>query len=211
MTGWLAYVQEHLPELAERTWEHALLSGGTIGAAVAVAVPAGIWLAGHRRCAVWALAIASVIQTVPSLALLGFIIVITGRIGWVPSLLALFLYSLLPILRNTVIGVSQTPPDVLEAAIASGMTPAQARRDVSVPLAAPVILAGIRTAAALAIGTATLCAFVGAGGLGVFINRGLESVDGRLVLLGVIPAAAMALLVDAALGLATRMLPGQRA
>jgi osmoprotectant transport system permease protein len=125
-------------------------------------------------------------------------------------LLALFLYSLLPIIRNTVIGLRQTPRDVLEAAIASGMTPSQARWEVSVPLATPIILAGIRTATALAIGTATLCAFIGAGGLGVFINRGLETVDGRLVLLGVVPAAAMALLADAALALATRLLPGPR-
>ncbi|MEW6279927.1 MAG: ABC transporter permease [Candidatus Eremiobacterota bacterium] len=199
----LDFLSHHSHDLLHRTWEHLLMSAGTLSLAACVAVPAGVVVSRHPRLSALTLAFASVVQTVPSLALLGFFMVLTGRIGYLPSLLALFFYSLLPIFQNTLSGLRQVPASVREAATAMGMTPSQVLWEVSVPLALPVIMAGLRTSAVLVIGTATLCAFVGAGGLGVFINRGLETVNANLVLLGVVPVSLIALAADqllAALG-----------
>ena len=139
------------------------------------------------------------LQTIPSIALLAFMIPLLG-IGVVPALVALFLYSLYPILRNTYIGVRDAAPDAVGAATALGMTPAQVLRHVRLPLAAPVIMAGIRTAAVIGVGTATLAAFIGAGGLGDPIAAGLALSDTRMILSGALPAALLALVVDWGLG-----------
>jgi osmoprotectant transport system permease protein len=195
MSG-LGFFLAHAGELGVRSGEHVVLCVATLSGATLIGLPIGALLANRPRLAAGVLAVCSTIQTVPSLALLGFLMVVTGRIGWAPSLVALLLYALLPILRNTVVGLRSTPPTVQQAAIALGMTEAQVLWEVSLPLAMPVVIGGLRTAAVWTVGTATLCAFIGAGGLGVFINRGIESVDGRLVLLGVVPAATLALLVD---------------
>ena len=194
---WADFLAAHASDLAWRSGEHVALCASTLAAACLIALPLGVWLTRLPRAAGAVLGMCSVVQTVPSLALLGFLMVLTGRIGWVPSVLALFLYALLPILRNTIVGLGTTPPPVRQAAIALGMTGDQVLWQVSLPLAMPVVIAGLRTAAVWTIGTATLCAFIGAGGLGVFINRGIETVDARMVLLGVVPAAALALAVDA--------------
>jgi osmoprotectant transport system permease protein len=141
----------------------------------------------------------------PGIALLAFMIPLLG-IGVVPALVALFLYSLYPILRNTYTGVRDAAPDAVESAGALGMTPWQVLRYVRLPLASPIIMAGIRTAAVIGVGTATLAAFIGAGGLGDPIVAGLALSDTRMILFGAIPAAALALVVDAALGLVERVL-----
>lgn len=192
----LDFLKIHWNDLGTRTLEHFLLCSVTLVAACILAVPGGILLTRVPRLAAFVVALAAIVQTIPSLALLGILMVLTGQIGYVPSLLALFLYSLLPIVRNTYTGIQQTPPPVHYAATAMGMTPWQILWEVSFPLAMPIIAAGVRTSAILVIGTATLCAFIGAGGLGVFINRGIETVNPRLVLLGVVPVAIMALSSD---------------
>jgi osmoprotectant transport system permease protein len=147
-------------------------------------------------------------QTVPSIALLAFMLPLLG-IGMVPALAALFLYSLYPILRNTYTGVRDAAPDAVGAARALGMTPRQVLWYVRFPLAAPLIMAGIRTAAVINVGTATLAAFIGAGGLGDPIASGLALSDTRMILSGALPAAALALVVDAVLGVGERVVrPG---
>ncbi len=144
------------------------------------------------------------LQTIPGIALLAFMIPLLG-IGVVPALVALFLYSLYPILRNTYTGVRAAAPDAVESAGALGMTRGQVLRYVRLPLATPIIMAGIRTAAVIGVGTATLAAFIGAGGLGDPIASGLALSDTRMILLGAIPAALLALLVDALLGRVERI------
>jgi osmoprotectant transport system permease protein len=195
--SWLDFLAAHQADLWWRTAEHLALCVTTLAVATAAAVPLGVALAGVPRLASAVLAASAIVQTVPSLALLGFLMVVTGRIGWVPSVIALLLYSLLPILRNVIVGLGQTPAPIRQAAVALGMTRSQILWQVDLPLAMPVVIAGLRTAAVWTVGTATLCAFIGAGGLGVFINRGIETIDPRLVLLGVVPTAAMALIADA--------------
>lgn len=197
--SFLDFLRTHQSDLFQRSFEHVALCAVTLASSVLIAVPGGIVLTRLPRASSLVMAAASVIQTVPSLALLGLLMVLTGQIGYTPSIVALFLYSLLPILRNTCTGIEQTPKPVQQAALALGMTHWQVLWEVSFPLAMPVIVAGLRTAAILVIGIATLCAFIGAGGLGVFINRGLETVNPHLVMLGVVPVALMALAADGAL------------
>jgi osmoprotectant transport system permease protein len=182
---------------------HLLLVLASLGAAIAVAIPLGLALERSRRAAEPVIRAAGVLQTIPSIALLAFMIPLLG-IGVVPALVALFLYSIYPILRNTDSGVRDAAPDAVVAARALGMTPLQVLRFVRLPLAAPVIMAGVRTAAVIAVGTATLAAFIGAGGLGDPIVAGLALSDTRMILSGAIPAAILALLVDGGLGLCER-------
>jgi len=145
-----------------------------------------------------------VLQTIPSIALLAFMIPLIG-IGVVPALVALFLYSLYPIVRNTYTGVRDANPQAVQSARALGMTPFQVLRHVRLPLAAPVIMAGVRTAGVINVGTATLAAFIGAGGLGDPIVAGLALSDSRMILSGAVPAALLALVVDGVLGGAERL------
>jgi osmoprotectant transport system permease protein len=154
------------------------------------------------------LAFANVMQTVPSLALFGFLIPLPfiGGIGKRTAVVALVLYALLPILRNAVAGIQSVDPAVREAAVALGMTPNQLLRRVELPLAARTILAGLRIATVTTIGTATIAAAIGGGGLGVFIFRGLASVDGNQILAGAVPAAMLALAADGGLGWIERRL-----
>jgi len=191
-------------ELLADTLRHLLLVLVSLLAAVAVAVPIGVMLERARPSAAeGAIRGAGVLQTIPSIALLAFMIPLLG-IGIVPALVALWLYSLYPILRNTYSGVRDADASATEAARALGMSPRQVLRHVRLPLAAPSIMAGIRTAAVIDVGTATLAAFIGAGGLGDPIVAGLALTDSRMILSGAIPAALLALLVDAALGVAER-------
>jgi osmoprotectant transport system permease protein len=183
---------------------HLLLVLVSLLAAVAVAVPAGVALERARPTAAEAaIRGAGVLQTIPSIALLAFMIPLLG-IGVAPALVALWLYSLYPIIRNTYSGVRDAGPEAVQAASALGMSPGQVLRHVRLPLAAPLIMAGIRTAAVITVGTATLAAFIGAGGLGDPIVAGLALTDTRMILSGAIPAALLALLVDALLGLCER-------
>ncbi len=187
-----------------RTGRHLLLVGLSLLAAILIAVPLGLYLSG-RRSAEPLIRSVGVLQTIPGIALLAFMLPWLG-IGIVPAVVALFLYSLYPIVRNTATGVRQVDAGAVDAATALGMTSGQVLRQVRLPLAIPVIMAGIRTAAVTNVGTATLAAFVGAGGLGDPIVSGLALADTQMVLSGAVPAAILAILVDAVLGLAQRRL-----
>jgi osmoprotectant transport system permease protein len=184
------------------TSEHLFLVAIALLIAVTTGVPLGILItrrAGWRRPV---LGVASVMQTVPSLALFGFLIPIPliGGIGQRTAIVALVVYAMLPILRNTLAGILGVDAAVRESAVAMGMTPSQILRQVELPLAARTIFAGIRVATVTTIGTATIAAAIGGGGLGVFIFRGVASVDSVLILAGALPAAIIALLSDGGLG-----------
>jgi len=198
-----AYLWERRDQTLQETRRHLLLVAISLLAAILVAIPAGLALERARRGAEGVIRGVGVIQTLPSIALLAFMIPLLG-IGVVPAIVALFLYSLFPILRNTYSGVRDADPKAVEAARALGMTPVQVLRHVRLPLAAPVIMAGVRTAAVINVGTATLAAFIGAGGLGDPIVSGLALSDPWMILAGAVPAAVLAVLVDAGLGLAER-------
>ena len=196
------------PEILGQTLAHAGLVLTALSVACLAGVPAGITLSRRPGARAWALSLANVAQTVPSLALFGFLIPLplVGGIGRRTAIVALVLYALLPILRNTLTGLLGVDPSVRESAVAMGMTPRQRLFRVELPLAAPTILAGVRTAAVQTVGTATIAAAIGAGGLGVFIFRGLASVDTRQILAGAVPAALLALLADGGLGWVERRL-----
>jgi len=195
-------LQDLLDEGLQLLGEHLVLVLSAILIASAIAIPAAILLASHPRGRRWALGFASVGQTIPSLALFGFLIPIPfiGGIGQHTAIIALVLYALLPILRNTLTGILGVDAVVHESAVAMGMTPGQILRMVELPLAAPTIIAGLRIATVTTIGTATIAAAIGAGGLGVFIFRGIASVDKLQILAGAVPAALLALAADGVLG-----------
>src|SRR6202790_140751 len=195
-------------DLLQLTGEHLVLVVSAMAVAMLIGVPLGILLTRRAGLERWLLGFASVFQTIPSLALFGFLIPIPfiGGIGKRTAIVALVLYALLPILRNTYVGLTGIDPAVLEAAEAMGMTRAQILFRVRFPLALAVILAGIRTATIITIGVATIAAAIGAGGLGTFIFRGVALVSDALILAGAIPAALLALLADFLLGLLERRL-----
>jgi osmoprotectant transport system permease protein len=199
------YLWDRRAVLLAATGRHVVLTAVSLLAAVLLAVPLGLWLEHRRHLAESVIRGVGVLQTIPSIALLAFMIPLLG-VGFWPALVALWLYALYPIVRSTYTGVRDTDPGAVDAARALGMTPRQVLRHVRTPLAAPSILAGIRTAAVITVGTATLAAFIGAGGLGEPIATGLALADTRLILSGALPAAALALLVDAGLGLLERTL-----
>lgn len=184
--------------LLRRLGEHLALTGLALGLGVGLAVPLGVVLERRRPLAEPLIRAVGVTQTIPSIALLAFMIPLFG-VGFLPAVVALWLYSLFPILRNTYTGIRDADPEAAEAALALGMTPVQVLVRVRLPLAAPVILAGVRTAAVLTVGTATLAAFIGAGGLGEPIVTGLQLADTARILSGAIPAAALAIVTDLAL------------
>jgi osmoprotectant transport system permease protein len=207
--GVFPYLWNQRGTILSLTLRHLLLVGVSLAGAIAVALPLGLALERSRRAAESVIRGVGLLQTLPSIALLAFMIPLLG-IGVVPALVALFLYSLYPILRNTYTGVRDAAPEAVGAAWALGMTPGQVLRYVRLPLAAPVIMAGIRTAAVINVGTATLAAFIGAGGLGDPIAAGLALSDTRMILSGALPAALLALLVDAVLGASERVVtPGR--
>ena len=189
-------------EVTQLALEHLFLVAVGTGAAALVGIPVGILLTRSRWLSRPVLAAANVLQTVPSLALFGFLIPLLGAygIGRVPAVIALFLYSLLPIIRNTFTGIEGVDASVREAARGMGMTDRQLLTMVELPLARSVIVAGVRVAAVIAVGTATIAAAVGAGGLGTYIFRGLRTTNDTLILAGAVPAALMALAADFALG-----------
>jgi osmoprotectant transport system permease protein len=206
--GVLPYFWSERSTILTLTLRHLLLVGVSLSAALLVALPLGLALERKRGAAESVIRGVGLLQTLPSIALLAFMIPLLG-IGVVPALVALFLYSLYPILRNTYTGVRDAAPDAVGAARALGMTPRQILGQVRLPLAAPIIMAGIRTAAVINVGTATLAAFIGAGGLGDPIAAGLALSDTRMILMGALPAALLALAVDAALGACERLVtPG---
>jgi osmoprotectant transport system permease protein len=189
--------------------QHLLLVGAAVLLGCLAGVPLGIVAALAPRLRQVVLALAGMLQTVPSLALLAILIPLLGRIGTVPALVALCAYALLPIVRNTCIGLLQVPAGLRTAALALGLTRAQVLLAVELPLAAPVILAGVKTAAVMSVGTATIAAFIGAGGFGERITTGLALNDNDMLLAGAIPAALLALLTQAGFEACERLLAGR--
>jgi osmoprotectant transport system permease protein len=185
-------------EILHLSAEHVFLVFVSIALAVAIGVPVGILMTRRPRMGKPILAFANVVQTIPSLALFGFLIPIPyiGGIGTRTAILALLLYSLLPIIRNTFAGISGVEPAVREAARGMGMTNSQILWQVEIPLSLGVIFAGVRVATVIAVGVATIAAAIGAGGLGMFIFRGTSMLDYRVILAGAIPAALIALAAD---------------
>jgi len=199
-SGFWKYLWDRRTTLAALTVRHLELVALALLAAVIVAVPLGLGLERTRRIAEPTIGALGVLQTIPSIALLAFMIPLLG-VGVVPALVALWLYALYPIARGTYTGVRDADPDAVAAAEALGTTPTQRLLWVRLPLAAPVIMAGIRTAAVITVGAATLAAFIGAGGLGEPIVAGLALADTRMILSGALPAAALALAVDGVLAI----------
>lgn len=175
--------------------EHIELTISAVLIAVVIGVPLGIFITSHKKLAKGVIGFANLVQAIPSLAILGFLIPVTG-IGSKPAIIMVVLYSMLPIIKNTYIGINNINPDTLEAAKGLGMTTGQALKLVKIPLAMPVIMAGIRISAVTAVGLMTIAAFVGAGGLGYLVFSGIQTVDNKLILFGAIPAALLALIMD---------------
>jgi osmoprotectant transport system permease protein len=184
-------------DLGRLTRQHLLLVAVSVGLAIFIAVPIGVLVFPYLRARAVVLGLTGLLQTIPSLALLAVLISLLGAIGTVPALIALTLYSLLPIMRNTVTGLAEVPAGLRDAGTALGMTNAQSLRLVMLPLALPTLLAGVRTAATIAIGTATIAAFIGAGGFGERIVTGLALNDRELLIAGAVPAALLALVSEA--------------
>ncbi|MEH1816332.1 MULTISPECIES: ABC transporter permease [unclassified Nostoc] len=196
------FLVKYAPEILQHTLEHLFLVGIAIGIAILVGIPLGILITRKTYLRQPILGIANILQTIPSLALFGLLIPvpIIGGIGAVPAIVALTVYSLLPIIRNTYTGITSVDPAIREAGRGMGMTDRQLLLQVEIPLAMGVILAGVRVATVIAIGIATIAAAIGAGGLGVFIFRGISVVNDQLILAGAVPAAVIALLADFAIG-----------
>ena len=201
-------IDQYQPQLIARIGEHFWLVGVAMLIAAAIAVPAGILLTRQPKIERWVLGFTNAVQTIPSLALFGFLIPlpVIGGIGPRSAIVALVLYALLPIVRNTYTGIKEVDPAVREAALAMGMTDGQILRMVELPLAARTIMAGLRVATVTGVGVATVATLIGAGGLGDFIYRGLQTVNSNLILLGAVPAALMALGADFGLGLVEKKL-----
>jgi len=206
--GTWSFFVDHRAEILSATIDHIVIVVVAMLIAILIGVPLGMFIVQRPAPRAVALGIANIFQTIPSLALFGFLIPIPfiGGIGKRTAIVALVLYALLPILRNTYVGLTGIDPAILEAADAMGMTRGQILFRVRFPLSLAVILAGIRTATIITIGVATIAAAIGAGGLGTFIFRGVALVSDSLILAGAIPAAILALLADFLLGLVERRL-----
>ena len=194
------------PDFWRLAYEHVMLVAVSLFVAIAIGIPLGVLAYRAPAARQWVLSAVGVIQTVPSLALFAFLIPLFGRIGTIPALAALFLYALLPIVRNTYSGLADIAPDLRESALALGLAPGYRLRVIELPLASRAILAGVKTSAVINVGTATIAAFIGAGGFGERIAQGLALNDNATLLAGAVPAAALALLVHGAFELLDRWL-----
>lgn len=200
ISAFFEFIGARREEIFIQTFQHLYLSLTALFLAIAIGVCIGILLSRYRRLSTSIIGFLGVIQTIPSLALLGFTLPLLG-IGALPAIFALFLYALLPIVRNTYTGITEVDQKVIEAARGMGMTVTQVLVRVELPLAIPIIFSGIRTAATINVGIATLCSLIGAGGLGEFIFSGISLVNSYMTLAGAIPAALLALLLDGILAL----------
>ena len=194
----LGIFQTRSEDILLASWEHLQLTFISLLIATLIAIPLGIVLTRHRKWAEPIIGVTSVFQTIPSLALLGFMIPIFG-IGPIPAIIALTIYGLLPILRNTYTGIIGVTPAAVEAGVGMGMTSMQVLFMVELPMALAFIMAGVRTATVLIVGVATLAALIGAGGLGDLIFRGIAMANSPLILAGALPAALLAIVLDFAL------------
>jgi osmoprotectant transport system permease protein len=212
MSALLAFLDSHRAEFAARLGEHVVLVLASTAIAAAIGIPLGILAARRPLLARPIVAFANLAQTIPSLALFGFLIPLPliGGIGTRTALVALTLYAVLPVLRATITGIQSVPAGVIECAVAMGLTPRQVLVQVEWPLALPSVVSGLRVAIVIGVGTATIASAIGAGGLGDYIFRGLAMVDSTVILAGAVPAALLALLCDGALALAGRLADPRR-
>ena len=201
----LQFIVEHPSRFADALTTHVALSAAALGLAIAVAVPVGVLLAGNRRAALLAITAANVGRTLPSLAVLALVMPLLGT-GFVPALFALTLLALPPILINTCTALRQVDADLVDAARGMGMTRAQVMREVELPVAMPVIFAGIRTASVQVVSGAVLAAYIGGGGLGDFITAGIAMMALPQLLVGAIPATLLAIGTDRLYGRLQRSL-----
>lgn len=195
MTNFIETVQSRSDLIQQAFLEHIYLSFVALIIGIAIALPLGILIARYRKYAEPVIGVTAVFQTIPSLALFGFLVPLIG-IGSNTALIALIIYALLPIIRNTYTGITSVDNSIIEAGRGMGMTRTQILTQIEFPLALPFIMAGIRTATVLTVGIATLATFVGAGGLGDVIYRGLQSYNNSLVLAGALPVALLAITFD---------------
>ncbi|MTJ51649.1 ABC transporter permease subunit [Anabaena sp. UHCC 0253] len=205
------FLFQYASEIILRSGEHLILVIIAMTVAISIGLPVGIFITRQPKLASPILGLANAIQTIPSLAIFGFLISVPflGGIGKTPAIFALTLYALLPIIRNTFIGINSINPAIKEAGVGMGMTDQQLLLQVEIPLALPVILAGVRVATVISVGIATIAAAIGGGGLGVFIFRGISTVNNELILAGAVPAAFIALSADFGLGLLEKNLTKQ--
>lgn len=195
MGEFLDYLVYMAPALGRHTVEHLQMALTGVALAILAGVPAGIWISHNRKVAEWVLGFCNTIQTVPSLAFVGFMIPLTG-LGRTTAIIILFFYSLLPIVRNTYTGITRVDPALVEAGRGMGMTGREILTMVQMPLALSVIVTGVRVATVISIGTTSIMSLAGAGGLGRLIFAGISQVNDRLVLVGALPAALLAVLAD---------------
>lgn len=199
----ILFIYNNLPLIWDRTLEHVSVVGVAVGCAIATGVPIGIAITQNRRIADGVLYVAGIIMTIPSIALFGIMIPILSTvghgIGWLPAVVAVFLYSQLPIIRNTYTAIDNVDPALREAGRGMGMTAPQRLRYVEIPVSIPVILAGVRTAVVINIGITAIAAYIGAGGLGTFIARGIAQSDPRQLIAGAIAVSILAIIADYAL------------
>lgn len=205
IVSFFQYVWELRGEILVLTGQHLWLSAVSILIGSGVAIPLGIFISRKPKWGSPIMDIAGMLYTVPSLAMLGFLLPFLG-IGWLPTITALGIYTLLPLLRNTYVGITEVDAGVKEAAIGMGVTKRQLLFRVELPLAFPVIMAGLRTVTVLTVGIATMGALIGAGGLGVLVFRGLQMMNNKALLAGTIPVALLAVLLDQILGFFERRL-----
>jgi len=196
----IQFIVDNLDLIRDRTLEHLSVVCVAVGVAIATGVPIGIAITQNRRIADGVLYVAGIIMTIPSIALFGLMIPILSLIGqgigWLPAVVAVFLYSQLPIIRNTYTAIDNVDPALREAARGMGMTAFGRLRDVEIPLAIPVILAGVRTAVVINIGITAIAAYIGAGGLGTFISRGISQSDPRQLITGALAVSILAVIAD---------------
>lgn len=204
----IVFLQENLAQTLFLTWEHVWLVGLSLLIAMATGIPIGIFITRNKEMAQKVIAGANVIMTVPSIALFGLMLPLLALVGHglgkVPAVIALVLYSLLPIIRNTYIAIKNVDPALVDAGRGMGMSKWQLLYEVEIPLAVPVILAGLKTAAVMNIGIAAIAAYVGAGGLGVFIQQGIARSHESMILAGALAVSLLAVFVDLAMGLLER-------
>jgi osmoprotectant transport system permease protein len=196
----IQFISQNLGLLGMRTLEHISLVSIAVGIAIITGVPTGIAITQNERAAKVVLYIASMIMTIPSVALFGMMIPILSKIGqgigYLPAVIAVMLYSQLPVIRNTYTAINNVDPALREAALGMGMTPLQRLKSVEIPLAVPVIMAGVRTAVVMNIGIMAVAAYIGAGGLGTFISRGISQTDGRQLITGALAVSLLAIFAD---------------
>ncbi len=199
METWL-FMVDNIDLIASRTLEHISLVGVAIGLAILTGVPIGIAITQNEKVANSVLYVAAIIMTIPSIALFGIMIPVLSKIGhgigYVPAVIAVLLYSQLPIIRNTYTAINNVEPALREAARGMGMTPLQRLAGVEIPLAIPVIMAGVRSAVVMSIGIMAIAAYIGAGGLGTFISRGISQTDSRQLITGAVAVSLLAILAD---------------